>query len=159
MTDTRGLGHLLGCARRNWGARLEAALSRYGVRIGHYFILDSLWTENGQTASQLAQYCGIRKPTVTRAVHDLELAGLVTLQSDPSDRRLVRVYLTAQGQQLGEAIPKILNEVNEEALDGFSAGERSQLLHFLERIHENVVGDRCGRTIRLRSPYPHENPA
>jgi DNA-binding MarR family transcriptional regulator len=42
----------------------------------------------------------VRPPSMTRTVGELELDGLITRESDDSDRRVTRIRATAKGQQL-----------------------------------------------------------
>jgi DNA-binding MarR family transcriptional regulator len=42
----------------------------------------------------------VRPPSVTRTVRELELDGLITRETDDSDRRVTRIRATAKGEQL-----------------------------------------------------------
>jgi DNA-binding MarR family transcriptional regulator len=42
----------------------------------------------------------VRPPSMTRTVRELELDGLITRESDDSDRRVTRIRATAKGEQL-----------------------------------------------------------
>jgi DNA-binding MarR family transcriptional regulator len=50
------------------------------------------------TLGELAAVEGVRPPTMTRIVANLEDAGLLARQPDPADRRVCRVELTAEGR-------------------------------------------------------------
>ncbi|HEY5061933.1 MAG TPA: MarR family transcriptional regulator [Gemmatimonadaceae bacterium] len=52
------------------------------------------------TLGQLAAAEQVRPPTITRLVVALEEAGLVERETDPEDRRVVRVKATARGTRL-----------------------------------------------------------
>jgi DNA-binding PadR family transcriptional regulator len=43
---------------------------------------------------------GLAPPSMTRTVRELELDGLITLETDDSDRRVTRIRATAKGEQL-----------------------------------------------------------
>jgi len=95
--------------------RLIATAIAYGDAIG---IIDSLrikgWSEDGLTIPQmrllwalrdedglpvgtLAEHLGVNPSTITGHVDRLVRMGLVRREEDPSDRRIVRNYLTEQG--------------------------------------------------------------
>ena len=42
----------------------------------------------------------VRPPSMTRTVRELELDGLITRETDDSDRRVTRIRATAKGEQL-----------------------------------------------------------
>jgi DNA-binding MarR family transcriptional regulator len=48
----------------------------------------------------LAEAEGVKPPTMTRLIDGLEREGLVTRESDPADRRAVRVRATAHGRRV-----------------------------------------------------------
>jgi len=51
------------------------------------------------TIGALAEAEGVKAPTMTRLVDGLEREGLVTRESDPADRRAVRVRATEDGRR------------------------------------------------------------
>ena len=52
------------------------------------------------TLGQLAAAEQVRPPTITKLVAELEADGLVTRETDPGDRRVVRVSATPRGARL-----------------------------------------------------------
>jgi DNA-binding MarR family transcriptional regulator len=42
----------------------------------------------------------VRPPSMTRTVRELELDGMITRETDNSDRRVIRIRATAKGEQL-----------------------------------------------------------
>jgi len=52
------------------------------------------------TLGELAALEGVQRPSMTSIEARLEETGLVTRQVDPTDRRVVRVSVSAQGRQL-----------------------------------------------------------
>src|SRR5690349_13422863 len=62
--------------------------------------LASIERHGSLTPSELADVERIQRPTATRAIANLEAAGLVLREADPSDRRVTRVRATADGRRL-----------------------------------------------------------
>lgn len=125
-------------------ARVDAALSEHGVRVGQHFVLEQLWREDGLTPGELAKRIGVETPTVTRAVQRMEAADLAQREPDLEDARLVRVRLTERGRELEGVVPEIMKRVWDEALEGFSEEEKAQLRQMMERVLSNLVGDNRG---------------
>lgn len=123
--------------------RLIATAVAYGDAIG---IIDTLriqgWSEDGLTIPQmrllwalrdedglpvgtLAEHLGVNPSTITGHVDRLVRQGLVRREEDASDRRIVRNYLTEQGEDTvgtlrriaGAYIINILKHLTDEELD------------------------------------------
>src|SRR5580700_6560202 len=83
-----------------WSAKHALALAsatafaRHGVHEGQQFVLRALWTEDGLTPGEIARQLGLATPTVTRTATRMEAAGLLRRQPHPTDRRMVRLFLT-----------------------------------------------------------------
>jgi DNA-binding MarR family transcriptional regulator len=130
---------VLAALSRGMKARVDAALSQHGVRVGQEFVLRELWREDGLAPGELAKRIGVETPTVTRAVQRMEVAGLARREPDPEDARLVRVRLTERGRELEGVVPEVMRRVWDEALRGFSEEEKAQLWRLMERMRANVA--------------------
>lgn len=69
-------------------------------------ILNSLYEKDGQNASELASSVGLAATSFTPILDWLQDAGLILRRPDPNDRRGVRIYLTANGEELKPHITK-----------------------------------------------------
>lgn len=128
-----------------WGAKRavaeasEAAYRRHGVHAGQQFILVRLWEEDGLTPGQLARRLGLSTPTVTKMTSRMEATGLVVRRPHPTDRRLVRIYLTERGRELPEEISNEMRDLTERALAGLMPEERAQFIRSLTTVQRNLV--------------------
>ena len=68
----------------------------------------------------------------------LEAKGLVGRVRCDNDRRVVRIELTPEGVAAAEQVPRILSEVYNAALAGFSDAEWAQLQDLLGRLTDNA---------------------
>ncbi|MBV9448348.1 MAG: MarR family transcriptional regulator [Streptosporangiaceae bacterium] len=128
-----------------WGAKhalsvaTAVAFSRHGVHEGQQFILRRLWAEDGLTPGDIARQLGLATPTVTRAATRMEAAGLLRREPHPSDRRLIRLMLTARGRSLEKVIAAETDLLTERALASFDAAERAAIIRALETIRRNLA--------------------
>ena len=128
--------------------RLRVAAVTYGEAVG---IIDTLrikgWSEDGLTTPQLrllwtlrdedgqpvgalAEHLGVNPSTITGHVDRLVRQGLVRREEDPSDRRIVRNYLTANGASTvgtlrriaGAFMMNILKRLSDDQLERLTAG-------------------------------------
>ncbi|MEP6825203.1 MAG: MarR family transcriptional regulator [Ramlibacter sp.] len=94
----------------------------------------------GATQSELAQHSGRDKAQLARLVKGLRERGLLQAQADESDRRTVRLSLTADGQAVQRALALQARRLAGQAVAGLSAAERSQLSGLLQRMKTNLAG-------------------
>ena len=126
--------HVMAPVSRALKASAQAALERHGVHAGQSFILERLWERDGQTTREIADAIGVEGPTVVRAVQRMAATGLVVRKEHPTDGRLVAIHLTPTGARLRTVLPRLLREVEENALADFSPADRARLLELLERL-------------------------
>jgi DNA-binding MarR family transcriptional regulator len=75
---------------------------------------------------------------LTKILHRLEQAGLVTRQSNPKDKRSQLIRLTAKGRRVVEATMKDLAGVEKSILSGFRADEIRLLSDLLEKMQQAI---------------------
>jgi DNA-binding MarR family transcriptional regulator len=71
-----------------------------GVTAPHLSALSVLVFAGERTLGELAAAEGVRPPSMTRIVQNLERDGLVAREEDPADRRISRVRATPRGEAL-----------------------------------------------------------
>jgi MarR family transcriptional regulator, organic hydroperoxide resistance regulator len=124
--------------KRAMAEAADAAYRRHGVRSGQQFILMALWDEDGLTPGELAQRLGLATPTITKATHRMEAAGLLVRRPHPRDRRLVRIHLTDRGMALRKDLDAEMHALSERALAGFTDAERARFVEYLERLYRSL---------------------
>jgi DNA-binding MarR family transcriptional regulator len=102
-------------------------LPLYRLHMGH-----------ASTVAELARECHLDGGAMTRLLDRLESKGLVRRVRSQSDRRVVNIELSPEGQLAAQGIPDILSRVQNAHLAGFSQEEFDLLKHFLNRILTNA---------------------
>lgn len=93
-------------AARTVGRRYDQALRPLGITNGQFSILMVLSRPQPTGMTELADFIGMDRTTLTAALKPLERRGLVQLDQDAEDRRARRITLTDAGRALiGEAVP------------------------------------------------------
>lgn len=113
-------------------------LEPYKLTPFHYLVLCCLWEEDGLTTSGIAEKLGQLGATLTGVVDRMEERKLVYRERDPADRRVVRIWLTADGEKLKEVLPAVGEQTIHRALAGFSKQEQELISVLLDRIVSNV---------------------
>jgi DNA-binding MarR family transcriptional regulator len=116
---------------------LADTFSSFGIRGGEFDVLATLRRCGGGPglpASELANRCMLSSAAMTNRLDGLETRGLIRRESDPADRRVVRIVLTGQGHALiDEAFPR--HAANQHAMIGaLSLEEREVLAALLRRL-------------------------
>ena len=90
----------------------------------------------GLTCSQIAAQMIEQDPDVTRLIDRLEKRNLVIRATEKKDRRIVRVYLTADGEELLEQIDAPLIEKHLSQLNHMSKEELTMLIELLCKVRK-----------------------
>ncbi|MEZ5703540.1 MAG: MarR family transcriptional regulator [Burkholderiaceae bacterium] len=91
------------------------------------------------TVAELARWANTDAGAMTRLLDRLEKKGLCQRERSQSDRRVVLVSLTPEGEAAVANVPAVLAEVMNLHLQGFSEAEWQTLKEFLNRMV--VTGD------------------
>lgn len=83
--------------------------------------------------SELAQYLGLEKSTLTGLVSRAEKRGLLAREPSHSDKRAVEVFLRSEGQHLAGKISSLLEDNLASVSRALSPAEQAQLKDLLER--------------------------
>ena len=113
-------------------------MSAFGVSQGQPRILHYLTEHDGCIQKDISSFFDLEPATVTNVLAVMEKAGFVRRESDGSDRRALRVYLTARGSEVHRRAETIFAEVEKTCFKGFSASEKERAILSLNRIYENM---------------------
>lgn len=84
--------------------------------------------------SELVEYLGLEKSTLTGLVARAEQRGLVTRSPNPLDGRAVDVYLGPAGDALAQQLTARVRESLAPLFAALTAPEQDRLRHLLERL-------------------------
>lgn len=101
-------------------------------------LLLHLGEEDDLTLSELARRCELENSTLTPLVDELERHGLATRGRDRDDRRLVRIRLTAAGQEMAPRLHTLWMRLQEQSLAGISDTEVQTLHQVMHRMVDNL---------------------
>jgi DNA-binding MarR family transcriptional regulator len=119
---------------RKFSERLEP----FGLTPFHWVVLCCLWEEDGLATSSIGEKLQQVGGTLTGVLDRMEERGLIRRERDSRDRRICRIWITEAGQELKQVLPPIVLELREEAMQGFSNGEREQFSQLLNRVIDNL---------------------
>lgn len=123
--------------------KMKASLSRafqtggFDITPEQWAVLSRLWEHEGLHQSALAESVSKDRHNVTRILHLLEAAGLVTRKGDARDKRCRKVYLTEKGRFLKTDLVDVVKIHNEKALNGLTQSDLEELF----RLHKIIIGN------------------
>ncbi|MFZ6708354.1 MarR family winged helix-turn-helix transcriptional regulator [Undibacterium sp. TC9W] len=92
----------------------------------------------GATQSDLAKHSGRDKAQLARLIKGLRDQGLLDAVADESDKRNVRLTLTADGQSVLTTLRQQAKRLNTLALKDMASNEQQELLQLLRRVQVNL---------------------
>jgi DNA-binding MarR family transcriptional regulator len=103
--------------------------------------LNYLTFNPGVTITELSRVTYRDKTSVTRLVDGMVKRALILRETDPSDRRIFRLYPTKKGKETHEGLVPLTKAFNLMLLKILPQREAEQLVESLKKITEALSGD------------------
>lgn len=128
-------------------ARSYAAYSeRFGIDGPRWRVISFLGERRGakeeavaMTARDICAKTRMTKVMVSRAIADLEAAGLIRRRPNENDRREAFLDLTRAGEEVYRAIAPVALAFQEALLSGLSAQERAVLFRAIDKLQARAL--------------------
>jgi DNA-binding MarR family transcriptional regulator len=117
---------------------LEHCLSEHKINLGMWYFFRALWEEDGLTQRALSDRAGETSAAAVGQLRAMEKRGFIRRESDPKDKRKIRVFLTDEGRRRNELL-NYAAEVQSLALEGLTEGEIGFLRLVLARMRESFA--------------------
>ena len=138
------VGYLLNQVVISMRRQIEQAMTDHDLTAAQWYPLWKLKRDGPGTAQELARDMDIDAGAMTRLIDRLAAKGLVERLRSATDRRVVMLTLTPAGEAVAAHIPKVLAEVNNAYLRGFSRDEWQLLKQLLRRMLDSGPPRRNG---------------
>ena len=109
----------------------------------------TLCANPGVSQDQLAKTLFLNKSNVARQLTVLEELGYIERHPDPYDRRVSLVFPTDKADEILPAIRSINARWREVITEGFTEGEKEELLRLTQRLYENAMKYMEGKSDNL----------
>jgi DNA-binding MarR family transcriptional regulator len=117
---------------------IDRQLDEHDLTNAQWMPLYKIAKSGGSTVAELARLCESDNGAMTRVLDRLEAKGLLRRVRSSTDRRVVNLELTPEGKRAADKVPKVLADVLNSHLAGFSREEFSTLLRSLQRMLANA---------------------
>jgi len=124
----------------------QRCLARYGITASQGRALLALPTESSTSMNEFACAMELSRSTMTRMADTLVASGLVDRWKDSRNRRLVRVSLTARGDEIQLVLNEARRELQRRIIEELQEEDGSAILGALEKLRlavEKAEGKCC----------------
>lgn len=127
---------LLAKAYQKAHSNFKRHLLPYGVTPLQHLILETLWEEEGLTASEIGKRLVLDNATLSGILDRMSEKGLVVKASDEADKRFIRIHLTEKAKDLQPSLVPARESSNGEILGNLTLEEKVLLKRLLKDIRE-----------------------
>jgi DNA-binding MarR family transcriptional regulator len=134
------LGYYLTKARNVLVERTDRAVKPLGITAQQIGVILMLSCRRADTPYELSRAMSYDSGSMTRMLDRLEKKGFIVRNRSDSDRRMVKLELTARGHEVAQQLPQLGVAVLNEQLQGFTAEDVATLTGLLGRLIANGSG-------------------
>lgn len=131
------IGYLMRQVINGMAQAADTRLEPHGLTNAQWVPLFKLRLGSAVTVAELARECQADAGSMTRMLDRLEAKGLCRRVRSTTDRRVVNITLTPEGERAADKVPPAIAEVFNGYLAGFSRDEWETLKGFLRRMLVN----------------------
>lgn len=137
LDPQQSVGYLMRKVMTSIRTQADAQLSTHDLTYAQWLPLFKISLCDQTTVASLARDLETDPASMTRTLDRLETKGLVVRERSTTDRRVVRLALTPDGDKVAARVPPVLAEVLNGHLSDFSHAEWQTLLSLLLRMLAN----------------------
>ena len=115
---------------------LKGNLQPFGLTPMQCLFMESLWEEDGLSVGEIGRRIALDTATLAGILDRMVTAGWVRRESDPSDGRVARVFLTEKARAAISDLAAVIERTNNELLSNFQVEEKLLFKRFLRDIKE-----------------------
>lgn len=132
------LGFMLNETRNANFAAIEKELAPLNITSAQFKIVIGIAHQRATTLTEFAQFLDYDPGAMKRLIDRIEKKGLIRRVPSLIDRRIIKLELTDQGEELYPRIMQAVSNVNQKLLGGFTEVETAQFQFFLQRVIANA---------------------
>lgn len=122
-----------------YGEFVCQGLERIGMKLSYRHILKPLMAHDSLTQLQLVNITGLKAPTISISLRNMESDGLVRREKKTdSDRRETHVRITDKGKKMYAKMLEILDSAEKTMLKGISKTELKAMQETLDKMSANL---------------------
>lgn len=112
-------------------------LERIGMKLSYRHILKPLMEHDSLTQLELVNITGLKAPTISISLRNMEGDGLVRREKADSDRRETHVCITEKGRKMYSSLLEALDKAEKTMLNGLNDKELNAMRKVLDKMISN----------------------
>lgn len=121
-----------------YGVYVCQELERIGMRYSYRHIMKPLMENESLTQLELVKITGLKAPTISITLRNMERDGIVRREKNDTDRRETHVYITDKGKKMYAKVLAALDKAEKMMLKGLSDKELSAMRTALDKMCANL---------------------
>lgn len=135
MNQNNTIDYFLKAAWQTVANKYNNLASQHGFTQAAGYILINIH-KDGTPVSQIANSTGVKTTSLSRVLNNLETLGFIYRETSVTDKRSVKVYLTALGVEKRRIAKDVVRGFNEYLESHLSDKERVQLIKMLAKVND-----------------------
>ena len=116
--------------------RYNQIVTEFGITQSIGYLLINIDEKEGTTVSKAAALLGLKSTSLSRMLTQVEGMGLIYRESNPGDKRSVKIYLTDIGKEKRHMARGVVRQFNNYLNDHIKESDRQYLMDMLEKINQ-----------------------
>ena len=121
-----------------YNATLRDDLKANGLSTAQMRTLAILAVAEGLTINEIAVYAVIEQSTMSRTLDAMETQGLLRRETEASDNRVRRIYLSDKGRALFDEVWPVMRSAFQTMFAGVDAGDYATFVAVLQKVLRNI---------------------
>lgn len=101
------------------------------------------YSSKGVKSSDLSKFLSITKPAVSKLINILEDKGFVNRIADKSDRRVVYINITKDGEQILAEETKMFKEFTNRIVEKMGEEDTDEMIRLFKKMYDTIVEIEC----------------
>jgi len=128
-------------AEKAVGRALSRALAPLDLKVAQLDAMINLYRHPGQSQHDLARRLLVGRSNITMLLPQLETQGLLRREGDPRDKRVMRLYLTEEGEKKLMQALEVYTELIDRVMSQSSPEQCNMMGDMMRRIAEMLKDD------------------
>jgi DNA-binding MarR family transcriptional regulator len=122
--------------------RYNQLVTEFGITQSIGYLLINIDEQEGTTVSKAAALLGLKSTSLSRMLSQLEKTGLIYRESNPGDKRSVKIYLTPLGKEKRQLARAVVKQFNTYLNTHINDNDKQYLIEMLEKINQLTLNYR-----------------
>lgn len=127
--------------RRAWIDHTKAVAQEIGIPDSYRTVIMYLSREPGANQKNIAEFANITTAAVNQTVKEMIANGYLKKETDETDRRYTKLYLTEKGGEIALKLREKLRISDEVITAAITPEKEAEMMELLDKIHDCIRRD------------------